>query len=126
MPTPEQMTTTVEAYMKAFATADKEGWLALFADDCETIDPYPGDVNKGHEGIGAFWDRSFALGSNFEFDVPHVITAGDRAVMPFTLSMEAGGARYGFDGVDVFEFADDGRIQRLTAYWDPTKVRPIG
>lgn len=126
MPTPEQMTTAVETYAKCFANADKDAWLALFSDDCETIDPYPSPVNEGHEGIGGFWDRSFAMGSNFEFNVGTVVTAGDRVAMPFTLSMEAGGARYEFDGVDVFEFAEDGRIKKLTAYWDPTKVRPAG
>jgi len=125
MPTPDQMTTVVEAYKKAFATADKDAWLALFADDVEQIDPYPSPVNAGLEALGAFWDRSFALGSDFEFDGPEPIVAGDRVAMPFTLSMAAGGARYAFDGVDVFEFDDAGKISRLTAYWDPTKVRPV-
>jgi steroid delta-isomerase len=126
MPTPEQMTTAVETYQKCFANADKQAWLGLFTDDCEQIDPYPSPANVGREALEGFWDRSFALGSNFEFTTGTLVTAHDTLVMPFTLSMEAAGARYEFDGVDVFQFADDGRIQKLTAYWDPTKVRPVG
>jgi steroid delta-isomerase len=125
MPTPEQINDTIEAYRKGFASADKAGWMALFTEDCEQIDPYPSEPNRGHEGVGGFWDRTFAMASNFEFAVDKVFVTGDRAAMPFTLSLEMGGARYEFDGVDVFEFADDGRIQRLTAYWDPTQVRPV-
>jgi steroid delta-isomerase len=124
-PAPNEIETTIEAYRKAFAAADREGWIALFTEDCEQIDPYPSEPNRGHEMLGAFWDRTFMLASNFEFDMRGLAVAGDRAAMTFTLSMEAGGARYEFDGVDVFEFADDGRIAKLTAYWDPTKVRPV-
>lgn len=119
------MLAAVEGYKKAFATGDRDAWLALFADDVEQVDPYPSPANVGHEAIGGFWDRSFAMASDFQFDGPDPIVAGDRVAMPFTCSMSAGGARYAFDGVDVFEFDEAGKISRLTAYWDPTKVRPV-
>jgi steroid delta-isomerase len=125
MPTPDQMLGVVEAYKKAFTTADKDAWLALFTEDCEQFDPYPGPANVGHEGLTAFWDRSFTLGSDFAFDGPEPIVAGDRVCMPFTISLAMGGARYAFDGVDVFEFDEAGKVKRITAYWDPTKVRPL-
>jgi steroid delta-isomerase len=124
MPTPDQMTAAVETYVKSFATADKVAWLGLFADDAEQVDPYPAPANVGGEAIEAFWDRTFSIGSDYSFDAPQLIGAGDRLAMPFTLTFTSGGGRYQFDGVDVFEFDDDGKIKRLTAYWDPAKIRP--
>ena len=125
-PLPDELLATVESYRKTFAAADREGWLVLFTDDAEQIDPYPSPPNVGRQGLEAFWDRTFAMASGFEFAVQQVAVAGDRVAMTFTLSMEAAGARYEFDGVDVFEFADDARIAKITAYWDPTKVRQAG
>jgi steroid delta-isomerase len=125
MPTPDEITATVETYTKSFEAADRERWISLFTEDAEQIDPYPAPANVGHEGLGGFWDRTFAMSSNFEFTAHHKVVAHDRAAMVFTLSLEMGGSRYAFDGVDLFEFADDGRIAKLTAYWDPTQVRPV-
>ncbi|HEV7888813.1 MAG TPA: nuclear transport factor 2 family protein [Acidimicrobiales bacterium] len=122
--TPEQVNDTVGAYVKAFEAADKEGWIALFTDDAEQIDPYPAPANVGRAGLAQFWDNVYAMASDYRFDVRQVTVAGDRAAVTFTLSMKTGDMRVEFDGVDLFELADDGRIRRLTAYWDPTQVRP--
>ena len=79
----------------------------------------------GRAGLVEFWDRVYAMAGNYSFDNAQIVTAGDRAAMTFTLSMEMGGARYGFDGVDVFEVDDDGKIAKFTADRDPTAVRPL-
>lgn len=125
MPTPDQVRSAAENHAKLFSSADKEGWLDLYADNVEFTDPYPSPAAVGRAGLVEFWDRVNAMAGNYSFDIVQLVTAGDRAAMTFTLSMEMGGARYAFDGVDVFEVDDDGKIATFTAYWDPTAVRPL-
>lgn len=125
MPTPDQVRAAAENHAKLFSSADKEGWLDLYADNAEFADPYPAPASVGRAGLVEFWDRVHGMASNYSFDNVQIVTAGDRAAMTFTLSMELDGTRYGFDGVDVFEVDDDGKIARFTAYWDPTAVRPL-
>ena len=125
MPTPDQVREAAENHAKLFSAADKEAWLSLYADDAEFTDPYPAPAAVGRAGLTEFWDRVHTMASDYSFDIRLLTVAGDRAAMAFTLSMTAGGDRYEFDGVDVFEVGDDGRINRFTAYWDPTAVRPV-
>ena len=125
MPTPDQVRAAAENHAKFFSAADKESWLDLYAEDAEFTDPYPSPAAVGREGLTAFWDRVHGMAGDYRFDVKQLVVAGDRAAMTFTLSMAMGGDRYEFDGVDVFEVGDDGRIARFNAYWDPTAVRPV-
>ena len=125
MPTPDQVREAAENHVKFFSGADKESWLAIFADDAEFTVPYPSPAAVGREGLVGFWDRVYSMAGDYKFDVKQLVVAGDRAAMTFTLSMAMGGSRYEFDGVDVFEVDDAGRIARFNAYWDPTAVRPV-
>lgn len=125
MPTPDQVRAAAENHAKLFSSADKQGWLDIYAENAEFADPYPAPYSVGRAGLVEFWDRVYAMASNYAFDIQQLVVAGDRAVMTFTLSLDMGGDRYAFDGVDVFEVDDDGKIARFTAYWDPTAVRPL-
>lgn len=125
MPTPEQVRAAAENHAKLFSSADKEGWLDLYAENASFTDPYPAPALVGREGLIEFWDRVYGLASNYSFEVQSIVTAHDRAAMTFTMTLESGGARYAFDGVDVFLVDEDGKIAEFTAYWDPTAIRPL-
>lgn len=124
MPTPEQVRSAAENHAKLFTAVDKDGWLALYSENAEFVDPYPAARYEGREAMSQWWDGVHGMASGYDFDVRQITVAGDRAAMAFTLSMSVGDDRYCFDGVDVFQVDDSGRITQFTAYWDPAHVRP--
>ena len=125
MPTADEVRETIDAYRKAFEAGDREAWLDLFADDCEHVDPVPGEPNRTREARGLFWDNVHGMADRFEFDVKDLVVCGDEAVLTFTMNARSGDAGMQIDIVDVFRVNDDGRIASLRAYWDPARMRPM-
>ena len=125
MPTTEQVQAALDAYVKAFSTDDREGWLATFAADARQEDPVGSPVNVGRDAIGGFWDNVRKLAERYEFDVRDRIVCGSEAVMTFTMKAWNGDSGICFDAVDVITVDDDGLISSLRAFWDPAQMRPI-
>ena len=117
----------VAANMKSIElamTKDRAGWLDLYADDAILQDPVgksPFDQSgKGHigkEAIGKFYDMVIGQ-SNLKMTVQKRIISGDRAVAVFqTADNELNGMKFQVEMIAIYEMNDDGKIQRMSAYW---------
>ncbi len=122
-PTPERIRATVDAYVAAYRSSDKEALLACFADDCEWTDPVGTSTHHGRGGVAAFWDGARALADSIVLEPADVHVCGNEAAMVFEIRATIGGNTMTMDAVDVFEFDDDALIRRGKAYWDMTKAR---
>ena len=60
MPTPEQMTAAVQAYVDAFEKGDPDAVAALFAEQCTVEDPVGTPVHNGLEAVRAVPQLHFA------------------------------------------------------------------
>ena len=54
MPTPDQVTAVIDAYVDGYRRNDKQAVLDLFRPDAVWHDPVGAPPHVGHEGIGAF------------------------------------------------------------------------
>ncbi|MGH9080946.1 MAG: nuclear transport factor 2 family protein [Acidimicrobiales bacterium] len=122
-----------EASMAAVESGDREGWLALFADEAVVEDPIGRSVfdpvGAGHRGaiaIAAFYDNVIAVNESIRFTVHRSFLCGDEVanvgVIRITL---AGGAAVEVDGVYTYRRSPEGKIAALRAYWEPEKVRAV-
>lgn len=110
--------------MTAVESGDREGWLALFADDAVVQDPIgvsaldpTGLGHQGRDAIGAFYDN--VIGPNdVRFDIRESWEAGDEVanVGRITTTM-ADGLVVHTDGVFTYRLDDDGKVAALRAYW---------
>ena len=76
-------------------TDDRDGWLALFADDATVEDPIGSDVNVGKDAIGAFWDMTHGLADRVTLTPSgYVKVVGNEAAFAMDARMYAG------DGVE--------------------------
>ena len=125
MPTPDQIQTTVNAYVTALSNRDKDGFLSCFADDAVQIDPYPSAANKGKDAIAGFWDQQVGMAESLQFDIKEQVIAGDRAAVTWQITMTAAGNKLQIKGVDIFTIDDNGLIGEIVAYWDPSKITPV-
>jgi steroid delta-isomerase len=117
----------VEAYVQGWRTADRESWLALFAEDAVVEDPAGAPPFVGKESIGDFWDRTRSLGMSMRPEVTRIVVCGNEAVLVFRMTAVASdGSGMALDVCDVFSFNAQGRIRQLKAYWDKGCMKTFG
>ena len=117
----------------AVESGDREGWLALFADDAVIEDPIgessfdPG--GKGHRGIdaiAAFYDNVISK-SPVRFTVRESYAAGKECANVYTITTDlGGGTRAVIDGVFTYLLDDDGKLAAMRGFWEQDSMRIEG
>jgi len=108
---------TIRAYAGAWAARDREAWLRTFAADATQEDPVGDPVRRGHNEIGAFWDREMARYKSIEIIPREVFVIGREAVMVWTINGVTLDGAASFGGVDLFHFDEGDRITSVRAFW---------
>ena len=106
---------------------DRDGWLALFAEDAVVEDPIgpspfdpEGKGHHGHEGIAAFYDTVIAPSEAITFDISQSYECGDEVadvgVIRTTL---AGGTHQAVVSVVMtYRSNGAGKLAALRAFWE--------
>jgi ketosteroid isomerase-like protein len=121
----------------AVESGDREGWLALFAEDAfveDPIGPSPFDPEgKGHhgrEGIAAFYDNVIAPSEAITFQILHSYLCGDEVadVGIITTTIAGGTHQAVVHGVYTYRTNGAGKLAALRAFWefDALEMREIG
>ena len=108
---------------------NREGWLALFADDAVLCDPVgvspldpAGEGHKGKEAIAAFYDNVIAAGT-ITMEVIRSHPCGDECANVVNLTNDIGGGMViKTEIVALYKANDEGKIVSLRAYWEYSKV----
>ena len=119
------------AALSRACAGDKQGWLALWADDCEIYDPVgpsifdtEGHGHHGRSGIEHFWDVAIAPVERFEVEIRSSYANGDSSAQEGTFrTWFADGSSAEIDLVTVYRVDEAGLITSMRAYWELDKVR---
>jgi hypothetical protein len=103
---------------------NKEGWLALFADDAVVQDPVgvspldpTGLGHKGKEGISKFWDMIIGP-SSFDFEMQASYPCGDECANVWVgRSQLPDGSIEETPMVTIYKVNSAGKILSLRAFW---------
>jgi len=118
--------------MQAVEAGDRDGWLALFAEDAVVEDPIgpspfdpDGAGHHGHDAIAAFYDSVIAPNESLTFSVERSHAAGSEVanVGTITTTLPDGGGTVHTDLVATYRVGGDGRIVALRAYWSVDELR---
>ena len=109
---------------------DREGWLALFADDAAVEDPVGPSIfdpeGKGHHGragIAHFYDTAIAPNKDVTFEVHGSHLCGGEVANVVTLHITQGdGNQFKLPCVIVYKQAPDGKIASLRAFWETGNI----
>jgi steroid Delta-isomerase len=123
MPSAEQMTAVVHAYIDGFAKGDPEAIAALFAEDATVEDPLGTPVKRGLAEIREFYTGSMATGAKLEL-LGDPRCAGDHVAFPFAVKLDWGGQKSVIEVIDTFRIDDNGKIAEMRAYWGPANMKP--
>jgi steroid delta-isomerase len=119
------------AALRCAVAGDKEAWLALWADDCEALDPVGASIfdptgagHHGREGVAAFWDVAIAPVARFDVEIRSSYATGDSSAQEGTFTTTfPDGSRAAIDLVTVYRVDGAGLITSMRAYWELDKVR---
>jgi steroid Delta-isomerase len=118
MPTSEDLRQLVDRYAKSVTARDVDALVALFTEDAVQQDPATSPPNVGHEAIRTFFQAAVDASTATTFEALAVHTCGDHAAIDFRVTVQLEAGTMVIEGIEVFSFAEDGRIRSVTAYWD--------
>lgn len=120
---PDKISRAVRAYFLAIRAMDADAIANTFAEDGTTCDPVGTPPVSGREGVREFFQSIFKNFKSVALDEDSVFVAGNGAAVKWTgHGTSANGKEVNFEGIDIFEVNDDGKIQTLRAYWNPAEM----
>ena len=112
----------------AVAGGDREGWLALWADDAIVEDPIgvspidpAGTGHRGKAAIAKFWDTVIYRDpkTRITFDYHTQYCVGDECACVGSLTNHfPDGSSFEVNGVFVYRVNDEGQLVSLRTYWE--------
>ncbi len=119
MPTVEQMTAVAHEYARRFTEGDREGWLALFVEQPTIVEPADA-APRGREALEQSFDGTKAAGVRVQLKPLRVIANGHEAAMHMQVQATLPSGDVSETSViEIFSFAQDGRIAAMRAFLDP-------
>lgn len=120
-----------QAALRCAIAGDKQGWLDLWAEECELHDPVgpsifdaTGEGHHGRAGIEHFWDVAIAPVARFDVEVRSSHASGDSSAQEATFATTfADGSRAEIDLITVYRVDEAGLITSMRAYWELDRVR---
>ena len=119
----EIIRTIVAEYFAAIRAMDPAAWANTFAEDGVTHDPVGTPPHQGREALRQFMQGILGMFQEAGLTEDDVFVAGNGAAVKWTArGVAKNGRRFQFEGIDVFEVNDAGKIQEVRAYWDAAAV----
>jgi steroid delta-isomerase len=120
---PEMIQKVVADYFAAIRAMDREAWVATFAADAVSHDPYGAPEHRGQAALRQFFDGLAGAFEQVGLTEDQVFIAGDGAAVKWTgRGTGKNGRAVTFEGIDVFTVNEAGRIQEVRAYWNPAAL----
>lgn len=114
---------TIKEYFAALRAMDEKAWVNTFAADAVSYDPVGTPAMQGHDKLAEFFQTITAAFKKVGLTEDDVFIAGNSAAVKWTgRGTSKTGKDVKFEGIDVFEFTEAGKIQTLRAYWNPAEM----
>ena len=113
----------VSEYFAAIHRMDPDAWVACFAEQATSYEPGASVPLQGRPALRQFLVDVLAAFQKIEMTEDHVFSSGSRLAVKFTgRGTGKNGRKVTFEGIDVFEISQDGKIQTMWGYWDPAAM----
>jgi len=120
---PDKISRAVRAYFLALRAMDADGFANTFAEDGTTFDPVGTPGITGRDAIREFLQSICQNFKTVGLTEDSIFVAGNGAAVKWTgHGTSNNGREVRFEGIDVFEVNEDGKIQTVRAYWNPAEM----
>jgi steroid delta-isomerase len=107
----------VRRYLQALSDGDLSTIKGFFDDKSTVEDPYGGRCVEGVDKIGAFYQKALAQGVSAQ-PAGEARCCGDSVAVPYRVKV----GNLQIDAITVFQFADNGKLRSMRAYWGPENM----
>lgn len=122
-PEPDRISRVVRNYFLAIRAMDPEAFANCFAEDGTTHDPVGTPGITGREGLHEFFASICKNFKSVGLTEDAVFVAGNGAAVKWTgKGTSNNGREVRFEGIDVIEVNEAGKIQTVHAYWNPAEM----
>ena len=109
---------------------DRDGWLALFADDAVVEDPVGPSMfdpeaqgHRGKEAITAFYDNVISTSEKVEFTIRDSYECGSEVANVGQIRITLPGGQVAVvPVVNIYKVNDAGRLLSLRSFWEADKL----
>ena len=113
----------VADYFAATRAMDANAWVSTFAEDAISHDPVGAPPMAGHAALRQFFEGIVGAFETVGLFEDQVFTSGNEAAVKWTgRGTGKNGREVTFEGIDVFEINDEGKIQTVRGYWNPAAM----
>ena len=115
--TSENVPAVVARYFSAIGEMDPDAWAACFAEQGTSYEPGSPTPLQGHAALRQFLAGVLGAFEKITMTQDHVFLSGNRVAVKFTgRGTGKNGRAVVFEGIDVFEINQEGKIQTIDAY----------
>ena len=120
---PETIQKVVVDYFAATRSMDLDAWLATFAQDAISHEPGHEPPLQGHAALSQFFQGIAGAVESVGLKEDHIFINGNKAAVKWTgHGVGKNGVAVMFEGIDVFEINESGKIQTVWGYWNPAAM----
>lgn len=120
---PETVSQAVRAYFAAIRAMNEQAWIDTFAEDAVSYDPVGAPAMAGHQSLREFFQTITSAFKEVGLTEDEIFIAGNGAAVKWSgRGISQRGRKAHFEGIDVFEINESGKIQTLHAYWNPAEM----
>lgn len=120
---PDRISRAVRGYFLAIRAMDPEAIANTFAADGATSDPMGAPPISGRDAVRGFFESVFKNFKSVALTEDSVFVAGNGAGVKWSgQGTSVNGKEVKFEGIDVFEVNQEGKIQNIWAYWNPAEM----
>jgi steroid delta-isomerase len=113
----------IAEYFAAIRAMDVERWVNTFDANAVSHDPVGTPPMHGHEALRQFLTQINSGFDSLDLTEDNVFINGNSAAVKWTgKGLGRNGKSVTFEGVDVIECNDSGKIISVHAYWDPAPI----
>lgn len=114
---------TINAYFAANNARDVDGFVSAFAADAYLYNAAETSPITGRDAVVQVAEQSLLPYREVSATIERIFIAGNGAAVFYTGHLTAQNGRTApIEGIDVFEINDEGKIQSIRFYLDPTLV----
>ena len=119
----DRVSRAVRAYFLAIRAMDADAFANTFAENGTTNDPLGAPPITGRDALREFFQSICKNFKSVGLTEEQVFIAGNGAAVKWTgHGTSINGKDVNFEGIDVFEVSEDGKIQNIWAYWNPAEM----
>ena len=119
----DRVSRAVRSYFLAIRAMDAEAFANAFAENGTTCDPMGAPPISGRAAVREFFESICNNFKSVSLDEDSIFVAGNGAAVKWTgHGTSTNGKDVRFEGIDVFEVDQDGKIQNVWAYWNPAEM----